>query len=125
MRVAPSIIYTIFVGLRKWFSDKRKTIFTQKRAPGRLPRLATQLFCNNGKTIATKVVRFSNKKRGAVGPGGLLLNEIFEEFDEHVRHYLGPFLGRVSSVRDVGVIIPRISGGRAYQGAVEVGVYTT
>ena len=63
MRVAPSIIYTIFVGLRKWFSDKRQTIFAQKRAPGRLPRLATQLFCNNGKTIATKVGKFSNKTR--------------------------------------------------------------
>ena len=60
MRVAPSIIYTIFVGLREWFSDKRQTIFAQKRAPGRLPRLATQLFCNNGKTIATKVRKFSN-----------------------------------------------------------------
>lgn len=63
MRVAPSIIYTIFVGLRKWFSDKRQTIFAQKRAPGRLPRLDTQLFCNNGKTIATKVGKFSNKTR--------------------------------------------------------------
>lgn len=82
MRVAPSIIYIIFVGLRKWFLDKYQTISAKKRAPaaalagtlasklayndGAMPVCKCTIFCRDCQ-IVTRCRRRRGRRRWRVG----------------------------------------------------------